>query len=285
MLGVMHVSQRENRRDDSEWDVDVEDPRPVVIVGDPAAERGTECRADHNADAKTRHAGACFLRRERLIQRRLRGREQRAAADSLDHAPENERQQGMRRAAEERGDRKKRDRSGEIALSAEIGGEPPRHRDDDNVGNDVGSRYPRDLVERRAEVPHHVRDGDVDDRGIDQLQHRRHCYRGGDDVFVRVLILDGARDRRRAQYGGTHRDVSTWTSTDKPGRSGRLPPHGLVTAILTGTRCTTLVKFPVALSGGSSANLAPVAPLTLSTLPSATQPPYASTENSTGCPG
>ena len=35
----------------------------------------------------------------------------------------------------------------------------------------------------------------------------------------------------------------------------------------TGTRCTTFVKLPVALSGGSSANFAPVAALTLSTLP------------------
>ena len=52
----------------------------------------------------------------------------------------------------------------------------------------------------------------------------------------------------------------------------------------TGTRCTTFVKLPVALSGGSSANFAPVAALTLSTLPFAVQPPYASTSSSTGWP-
>jgi hypothetical protein len=36
-------------------------------------------------------------------------------------------------------------------------------------------------------------------------------------------------------------------------------------AILTGTRCTTFVKFPVALSGGSSEKRDPVAPLMLCT--------------------
>ena len=52
----------------------------------------------------------------------------------------------------------------------------------------------------------------------------------------------------------------------------------------TGTRCTTFVKLPVALSGGSSANFEPVAALTLSTHPIAVAPPYASTSISTGWP-
>ena len=51
-----------------------------------------------------------------------------------------------------------------------------------------------------------------------------------------------------------------------------------------GTRCTTFVKLPVALSGGSRANFAPVAALKLSTMPFAWQPPYASTSSSAGCP-
>ena len=53
----------------------------------------------------------------------------------------------------------------------------------------------------------------------------------------------------------------------------------------TGIRCTTFVKFPVALSGGSSANFAPVAELMLITLPSTRQSRYASTLISTDWPG
>src|SRR6185436_20420491 len=168
----------------------------------------------------------------------------------------------------------------EIAPSAEVRRQPARHRDDDDVGDDVRRRYPGDFVERGAEVPHHVRDGDVDDRGVDQLQHRGHRDGGGDDVFVRVPV-PGGRRHRRPQDRRAHREVSTWTLADRPGRSGRFPEHGLVTAMRTGTRCTTLMKLPVALSGGSRANFAPVAPLTLATVPWATQPPYASTSNST----
>src|SRR6185295_5804453 len=52
---------------------------------------------------------------------------------------------------------------------------------------------------------------------------------------------------------------STTTDTFMPTRRGRRGSGGSVKTILTGTRCTTFVKLPVALSGGSRENLAPVA--------------------------
>ena len=52
-----------------------------------------------------------------------------------------------------------------------------------------------------------------------------------------------------------------------PTRSGRRGSGGSVTTIFTGTRWTTLVKLPVALSGGSRANRAPVAAASDSTRP------------------
>src|SRR5438132_945801 len=55
--------------------------------------------------------------------------------------------------------------------------------------------------------------------------------------------------------------------------------------IRTGIRCTTFVKFPVALSGGSSENFAPVAGERLSTCPLKCRPGYASTVKSAGSPG
>src|ERR1700674_3637741 len=118
----------------------------------------------------------------------------------------------MGRTAEERREGEEHDRAGEVALSAEKSRQPTRHWDDDDVSDDVRGRDPRDLVERRAEVSHHVRDGDVDDRSIDQLEHRRHRDGGGNDVFVRVAVLGGCRYPRRTQYGRAHRfEVSTWT--------------------------------------------------------------------------
>ena len=55
-------------------------------------------------------------------------------------------------------------------------------------------------------------------------------------------------------------------------------------AILTGTRCTTFVKLPVALSGGRSANCDPLAGAISSTRPCITSPGYASMRTSAGSP-
>ncbi len=67
VLGVGNVGDREDCRDDAEWNVDVEDPRPIVVVRDPAAECGAERRSYHDADAEDRHAGPSFLGRKRLV--------------------------------------------------------------------------------------------------------------------------------------------------------------------------------------------------------------------------
>jgi hypothetical protein len=59
--------------------------------------------------------------------------------------------------------------------------------------------------------------------------------------------------------------VSIVGSTDMPGRSRPNSGSFLSMSILTGMRWTILVKLPVALSGGSSANSSPLAGARLST--------------------
>src|SRR5262249_45427436 len=65
--------------------------------------------------------------------------------------------------------------------------------------------------------------------------------------------------------------VRTVTTAEMPGRSFEVRVASS-SAILTGTRCTTFVKFPVALSGGSKANCEPLAGAISSTLPLKTFP-------------
>ena len=90
MLGVPDVDERHDRGKDTKRDIDVENPRPVVVVDDPAAQCRTNRRANHDADTEHRLADADLLRWERLEESRLRRGEQRAAANPLDDAPENE---------------------------------------------------------------------------------------------------------------------------------------------------------------------------------------------------
>ena len=67
---------------------------------------------------------------------------------------------------------------------------------------------------------------------------------------------------------------SVWirVSTDMPGSSRSSSFWPLSSAIRTGMRCTTLVKLPVALSGGSSANCEPLAGAIRSTRPRSFSP-------------
>src|SRR5215471_8992163 len=78
--------------------------------------------------------------------------------------------------------------------------------------------------------------------------------------------------------------VLTFTTTDMPGRSIPSSATSAGTTMRTGRRWTILVKFPVALSGGSKENTEPEAGARLATRPSMVRPGSASTEIDTGCP-
>ncbi len=204
-FGIADVPEDQKRRQDPEWHIDVEDPRPAVAVDDVAAERGADSRADHDAHSEHGLSDAHFRRRKGLEQRRLRGGQECAAAQALHHAPQDQRVERPCGAAEKRRAHEQNDRSGEVALPPEVPGQPARHRDDNHVGDDVSGRHPRDLVERGAEISHHVRDRDVDDRRVDQFEHRGERDRDGDDVFVGVGVRG---HRRRAGGGGAALDLS-----------------------------------------------------------------------------
>jgi hypothetical protein len=79
--------------------------------------------------------------------------------------------------------------------------------------------------------------------------------------------------------------VLTLTTTDMPGRSRRCAATPAGTSMRTGSRCTILVKFPVALSGGNSENTEPEAGDRLTTRPSIAWSGSASTLIETGWPG
>src|SRR5262249_49949794 len=146
---------------------------------------------------------------------------------------------------------------------------------------------------RRAE-----QDADETDVGPPRIERQPR-----DELAGEMKGRAGCRDRREMQShlpgrsaapavcgGGdvsalaAARPGSTVATTDMPGRT-RTPSAGLWSrTILTGTRCTTLVKLPVALSGGSRAKVLPVPGDQLSTCPVSARSGNASTVTVAGLP-
>src|SRR4029079_8636172 len=114
---------------------------------------------------------------------------------------------------------------------------------------------------------------DIDDRDIDQ-RHQRRRHHGDRDRGLGAL--------NRGLHVVAAQRVWITTSTLMPGK--RTWPCRSSILIFTGTRCVTLMKLPVAFSGGSSETRAPVPAATLSTWPSSL-PENVSISTSAGCPG
>ena len=90
---VLTVGQQpldHEQRDDADRDVDVEDPVPAQVLGQPAADEraGDEGDAEHGPEQAL--VLAPLLGREHVSDDRERDREQRTGADALDASEEDE---------------------------------------------------------------------------------------------------------------------------------------------------------------------------------------------------
>ena len=99
--------------------IDVEDPAPGVVVGDPAAQRGTDGRRHDRGDAVERERQPALLRRERVGENGLRHRLQPAAARALQNAEQDQHRQAGRGSAQQRAEREQEDAQQEEALAPE----------------------------------------------------------------------------------------------------------------------------------------------------------------------
>ena len=181
----MHERVDHHQGDDPDRYVDVEVPAPVPIVGNPAAQRGPEDRRDHQAHAPRRHRHLLLFGRKGLHQDGLRGRNHGRARHALREPEQHHLPQRARRAARRRGGDEGRHRGHEIALAAEARGNPAGHRNHDPVGDQVAGDHPGDFVDAGREAALHVRQRDVDDRGIEHLEHGAQHHRERYQPLVR----------------------------------------------------------------------------------------------------
>ena len=185
IFGIVHEPRHHQEGERSDRDVDVEIPAPVPVVGDPSAQRRTHDRRDHQPDPPHRHRKLLLVGRKGLHQDRLRRRNHRGAGRALDQPEQDHLIERLRRAAHRGGDHEYGDRGQEIALAAEARRDPPGHRNHDPIGDQVAGQYPRDFIDAGGEGALHMRQRDVDDRGIEHFERGAEHHRDRDQPFVR----------------------------------------------------------------------------------------------------
>ncbi len=107
---VGHEAQEREDGQRPDRDVDVENPAPGEVLGEPAAERRPDDRAHDHRCAPDRHHLRNQPLRVEVEHHRLRQRDQRCARDALQEAEQHHLRQVLRHAAEHRGDGEAGDR-------------------------------------------------------------------------------------------------------------------------------------------------------------------------------
>ena len=169
------------RRGDREAEVDEHGPAPVQILGEHAAEQQPDRGAgagDRAVDAERLAALGRVGERGRE-QRQRRGGEQ-GAEGSLERPGADEDLEAARGAGERRGAGEPEQADDEGALAAEDVADPPPEQEQAAEGERVGGDHPLAAVVGEAEVGLGRRQGDVDDRRVEDDHQLRQAEDGED---------------------------------------------------------------------------------------------------------
>ncbi len=187
---VLHKGHGHQHADHADGDVDVEDPRPAVVVDQPAAQHRPDGGRQHHAHAVDGHRHALLARREGLPQDGQRDGYQSPAADALDRAPQDHLREVLRGACQDGAERK--DHVGEEIepLAPQQRAPPTGHREHDDLRDGVARGHPGDGRAVHAEGAHHVRQRHVHHGDVHHRHERAEHHRGGDDPLVDRRCLD-----------------------------------------------------------------------------------------------
>ena len=183
---VVDEPERQQDAENADRHVDPEDPAPMKIGGDEAAERRTRDRADQRRHGEIGHGADEIALRHGAQQHEPPDRHHHRSAQPLEHARGDEGRKRRRGAAQDRAEREDDDRAAEHRARAEAVGDPAgggnEHRERQHVGG-----------ERELE----------DDRILMQVERDRR-QRGRDDRPVHVLHEQRGRDDEGGESGGAH---------------------------------------------------------------------------------
>ena len=154
---ILHHPEHQKQRQQTDGKIDVEDPAPGVIVGQPSAQRRANRGRHDGGDSVEREGQPALLGREGVRQNGLRHRLKPAAAGALNHAEQNQHRQAGSDAAEQRGDGEQEDAQQEEPLAAKCRRQPSADRKHDRVRHQIGRQHPGAFVVAGAQVPRQVR--------------------------------------------------------------------------------------------------------------------------------
>jgi len=165
---------------ESYGEIDEEDPVPVEVVGDPAAESGADGGGDDDGHTVDGEGLASLFNGEGVGEDGLLGGSEAAAAGALQDAGDDEERQRRGNAAEERADGEDGDAGEVVTLASEAVGEPAGDGKHDGGGDEIAGEDPGGFFLRRAERAGDVREGDVGDGGVEHFHERGEGNREGD---------------------------------------------------------------------------------------------------------
>ncbi len=109
---------------------------------------------------------------------------QSATGQALQHAKQDQLPQGCSESAAKRGDGESGNAGQQEAFAAHVIREPAGDGQNDGIRDQVGRHHPRALFVGRSEISRDVRDGNIDDGGVEDFHEGRQHHRKRDDPWV-----------------------------------------------------------------------------------------------------
>ncbi len=174
--------------EDADGDVDEEDPRPAVVVGDPAAGDGPDDGRHHRHHGQERQGHAPLGRRKDRQQQGLGHGVERAGDETLHGAEDHQLGHRGGDAAEKGGDDEEHHGGHEQLDLAEAARHPAGQRQGDGVAHGEGGDDPGALFRTYPEVAGDGGQGDVGDGGVEHLHEggQGKTHRGEDQARQRL---------------------------------------------------------------------------------------------------
>src|SRR5262249_24886860 len=194
VLRVLNDEVGQHQGQGTDRDIDVEDPAPVVLDHEVAAQGRADDGRQQGRDAEHRLGDALLLGRKRIEQHGLAGGLQAAPGQALDHPEQDNLPQAGGHAAQPRSEGEDGDGQQEVVAAAQAGRDPAGDRQDGGGGGQVAGQDPLLVDDRRRQAAGDGAQRDVRDGGVEHLHDGGDDHGDGDNPGV---------DRPAANYGGS----------------------------------------------------------------------------------